>query len=449
MIDYDFVVVGAGLPGIISALVIAAKGQRCLLLETAPSIGGLLRSYEVDGYTYDLGPHFANFTGIDHLDYLLFGGKERDWKEYPFLAAGNFWNGKLNEVSDSPDLTSLPVDLQYKCLGEILSAPGWHADRDPENAEEFLLSEYGQALVDLFFDPIFEKLTGKRSDSLNYRANLLFNLKRFCVLDVSATFELKKSQKFDSRVAFHHRKDFKFHKPCLYPKNGGIGSWIGQLEEKLYAASVDVRTNAQIEQVYTQNGMVRSLSIDGKMIATNNLVWSAAPASLCKLMGVDLKLEKHELRSTILVGLAFDRKFLSECDYITVLDPEFLSFRVTLYDNFRETKSSMFAATVEFIVAADKIDVCDWVRIAEDEIKRMGLCDNKALLKSQHLKVIPNGFPVQSNKSIACLNESTRVARSISNVHLIGRASGEGWFLDDLIRQSYQTSMAIVDSQQR
>jgi len=449
MKDYDFTIVGAGLPGIVAALVLANKGQRCLLLETAPNIGGLLRSYEVDGYTFDLGTHFANFTGIDYLDDLLFSGIGGDWEEYPFLAAGNFWNGRLNEVSESPDLTSLSIEGHYKCLGEMLSAPGWHDHRDPENAKELLISEYGQTLVDLFFDPIFEKLTGKKSDSLNHRANLLFNLKRFSVLDANATFELKKSEKFDSRVAFHHRKDFKFHRPCLYPKNGGIGNWIGQLEKKLYAAGVDVRTNVQIERVDTHNGMVRSLSIDGKAIETKGLFWSAATATLCKLMGVDVELIRTEFRSTILVGLVFDRKFLSECDYITVLDTKLTSFRVTLYENFRESKFGMFGATVEFIVAPDKIENCDWARVAEDEIRQMGLCDIYATLISQHVKVIPNGFPVQSNKSIATLGEYARMARSFNNIHLIGRASGEGWFLNDLIRQAYLTSIAVVDPQNK
>jgi protoporphyrinogen oxidase len=43
------VVVGAGLPGIAASLALAKRGLDVVLLDSAPEIGGLLRSYEVDG----------------------------------------------------------------------------------------------------------------------------------------------------------------------------------------------------------------------------------------------------------------------------------------------------------------------------------------------------------------------------------------------------------------
>lgn len=438
------VVVGAGLPGIAAALALAERGQRCVLLEAAPEIGGLLRSYDVDGYTYDFGTHFANHTGVADLDRLLFGGSEGDWKDYPFLAAGNFWNGKLNEGSDNPDLNSLSRESHYRCLGELLSAPGWHGPGDPENAEEFLVAEYGQSLVNLFFDPVLEKLTGKRAGALHHRANLLFNLKRFAVLDEFATGELKKSERFDSRVAFHHRNGFKGHRPCLYPRAGGIGCWIEQLEEKLKSAGVEVKTNARIERVDVSTGRVTALSVDGGTIGTEALFWSAAPAIFCRLAGMNVVTPRPEFRSTVLAGLVFDRKFASECHYVTVLDPELSAFRVTLYENFRTPKRDCYGASVEFMVAPDGIGARDWARVAEDEMRVMGLCEDGAVLKSQHVKVVPTGFPVQSNESVASLVELAREARRFGNVHLIGRAGGEGWFLDGLIRQSYELAAAVA-----
>jgi len=136
MVTVDsFVVVGAGLPGIVSALTLAGKGHQCVLLEAAPDIGGLLRSYEVDGETFDFGTHFANLTGIDELDRLLFGGREDAWVEYPVLLAGNFWNGQLNEVSENPDLNSVSQAIHYRCLAELLSAPGWHGKKKYKRKE--------------------------------------------------------------------------------------------------------------------------------------------------------------------------------------------------------------------------------------------------------------------------------------------------------------------------
>lgn len=443
--EETFVVVGAGLPGIVAALTLANQGHPCVLLEAAPQIGGLLRSYEVDGDTFDFGTHFANRTGDAELDQLLFGGTEGAWVEYPVLLAGNFWNGQLNEVSENPDLNSVNQDIHCRCLADLLSAPGWQGPGQPENAHEFLISEYGQNLVDVFFDPVLRKFTGKTSEALFYNANLLFNLKRFAVLDVSATDELKMSKKFDARVAFHHRDDFKFHKPCLYPISGGIGRWIDGLESKLMRAGVDVRTHAHIESVTTLDQHIQELTVDGQSIGVKGLLWSAPPATFCRLAGQDMGTGKPEFRSSVLVGLVFDRKFTTDCHYVTVFDSDCHSFRITLYNNFRQSKSDSFLATVEFLVSSDKIDSLDWVNVAAYEMVKMGLCSSDAVLKKHHIKVIPNGFPVQSNQSIEKLDEQIKKVKLFDNVHLIGRAGGEGWFLDGLIRQAHEIATVVGD----
>ncbi|MBW6461924.1 MAG: NAD(P)/FAD-dependent oxidoreductase [DPANN group archaeon] len=54
---YDAVVVGAGISGLLSALCLSKEGKRVLVLEKSTFVGGNARSYDVDGYTVDTGPH--------------------------------------------------------------------------------------------------------------------------------------------------------------------------------------------------------------------------------------------------------------------------------------------------------------------------------------------------------------------------------------------------------
>ncbi len=54
---YDAVIVGAGVSGLISALALSKEGKKVLVLEKENYIGGVCRSYKVDGYTVDTGPH--------------------------------------------------------------------------------------------------------------------------------------------------------------------------------------------------------------------------------------------------------------------------------------------------------------------------------------------------------------------------------------------------------
>jgi len=54
---YDAIVVGAGIGGLLSALAISKEGKTVLVLEKENVVGGNCRSYSVDGFHVDVGPH--------------------------------------------------------------------------------------------------------------------------------------------------------------------------------------------------------------------------------------------------------------------------------------------------------------------------------------------------------------------------------------------------------
>jgi len=57
MEDYDVIVIGAGISGLLSGLVLSKEGKRVLILEKEDYVGGVCRSYPVEGYLVDTGPH--------------------------------------------------------------------------------------------------------------------------------------------------------------------------------------------------------------------------------------------------------------------------------------------------------------------------------------------------------------------------------------------------------
>ncbi len=60
--DYDVIVVGGGISGLLSSLVVSRHGRRVLVLEASSRLGGNCNSYVVDGFQVDTGPH-----AITHL----------------------------------------------------------------------------------------------------------------------------------------------------------------------------------------------------------------------------------------------------------------------------------------------------------------------------------------------------------------------------------------------
>jgi len=73
----------------------------------------------------------------------------------------------------------------------------------------------------------------------------------------------------------------------------------------------------------------------------------------------------------------------------------------------------------------------------------MGLIDSGTKVTTRHEKVIANGFPVQTNEVVTGLKRQVDAINQFKNVHLIGRASGEGWFLDSLIKNAYRASEVV------
>ena len=80
------VVVGGGLCGLFSAIILADKFENVYVIESDQSCGGLLKSVTDDaGVVYDQGTHIPNSTMIDEIDDILFGDEENRSKNWNTL----------------------------------------------------------------------------------------------------------------------------------------------------------------------------------------------------------------------------------------------------------------------------------------------------------------------------------------------------------------------------
>jgi len=67
----DFIIVGAGVSGLLTALALGKEGRDVLVLEKANYLGGVCRSYNVDGYQVDTGPHIITRVAHGPLKILM------------------------------------------------------------------------------------------------------------------------------------------------------------------------------------------------------------------------------------------------------------------------------------------------------------------------------------------------------------------------------------------
>ncbi len=95
--SYDVIVVGAGISGILSALALSKEGKKVLIIEKDSIAGGNCRTYEINGYHVDTGPHA--------ITALIQGPLKQLINEYftvvpRFFPIGSYYvrnNGKLQE----------------------------------------------------------------------------------------------------------------------------------------------------------------------------------------------------------------------------------------------------------------------------------------------------------------------------------------------------------------
>jgi len=71
MADYDTIVVGGGISGLLSALVLSKHGKKVLVLEKDDIVGGNCNSYMVDGFQVDTGPHAITHLRVGPLRRLM------------------------------------------------------------------------------------------------------------------------------------------------------------------------------------------------------------------------------------------------------------------------------------------------------------------------------------------------------------------------------------------
>jgi len=109
--SYDAIVVGGGISGILSALALYKEGKKVIIIEKSNIIGGNCRTYEIDGYHVDTGPHA--------ITNLLNGPLRELIKKY-FTVIPRFFPINTYYVRDNQKLQEFPLTLLQLAYFDIL-----------------------------------------------------------------------------------------------------------------------------------------------------------------------------------------------------------------------------------------------------------------------------------------------------------------------------------------
>ena len=104
------IVVGGGIAGIVSAILLQKKFGKVCIVEQSKKIGGLYRSKDCKlNVTFDYGSHFLQSSGIPELDKIILEEiSSEKWLELGNLKGGGYYKSKLNTKTHFLDARNLP-----------------------------------------------------------------------------------------------------------------------------------------------------------------------------------------------------------------------------------------------------------------------------------------------------------------------------------------------------
>jgi len=165
------VVLGGGLAGLRGAQLLLDKDFEVELIERLDGPGGMARSHLKNGYVFDHGPHgfFSRDQWIVDEFKKLVGGEEgyrwlKKWSQIHYQ--GHYFNYPLRLIDLATRMN--PWTLLRAFLSFLWSrARVAITRREPANAEEYLVDQFGRVLYDVFFGPYTQKVWGIPSQELD------------------------------------------------------------------------------------------------------------------------------------------------------------------------------------------------------------------------------------------------------------------------------------------
>ncbi|MDA9943694.1 NAD(P)-binding protein [Paracoccaceae bacterium] len=143
----EVAIIGAGVSGLASSYFIGH--EKCKIFEKSKNAYGLLQSTEIDGVSWDIGPHLS-FTKHRLVRELFEELSNGSFKEFEALI-GNYTNGSWLPHPIQANLYALPKAARNQYYDEILCAI--RNEKNPEkhkNYAEWLLNAYGNQFTSDF-----------------------------------------------------------------------------------------------------------------------------------------------------------------------------------------------------------------------------------------------------------------------------------------------------------
>lgn len=222
------VVIGAGIAGISAAYHLKLAGAKVKCFEASDKVGGLLSSFEIDGYRFDNAVHLS-FTKNEYVRSIFDKTPYYSHKPNSFC----YESGKWLRHPVQNNLYPLSAEEKVELISSFYDAP----KSFDENYRSWLICQYGEKIAERY--------------PINYTKRY-WGIEPSCL---SLTWIGERVRKGDVKEilkgAFENRDDNHYYASEMrYPKIGGYFSFIREMAEYVHATThkrvVEVDANKKL-----------------------------------------------------------------------------------------------------------------------------------------------------------------------------------------------------------
>ena len=448
----NLAIVGAGIAGIYAAII--SKTLRpdlnVVLIEQGDRIGGLLASKTFDNIEFDFGTHVPRLTGHETIDRLLFGDlNKQQWRYFTNINAANVsLNNVLYTRSPNPFVGKASNPGYEKHIIQLLNTLDNKAT-EFSNLKQQLTHLFGSGFVETFFSPCISKKLGAQLQDLAPDTHTLLGLGRLIVAETEAMRALKADPRLDAVLAFADQTEGMSELTNLYPTNGrGIGLWVETLQSKMEKLGVQIKTGCQVTEILRQEKKIKHICLsDGSKYAVDHMCWCSSSFALIHAAQLPFVSQyRPMIRQTRLYHFAFEQPLNVQSNYIDVNDPQYDSFRLTLYPNLSGQSTGPFKVTVE-VIEPMHTECSISQKHIQQELIDIGVVDanNRCVFSTQD--IVKAGFPIITpafKKEVA--RQQDVIHSHLENVSSLGKANGKYFFMQEVLIATHTEMSALLEA---
>lgn len=435
------VVLGGGLAGLSTLWHLEKAGyDRCQLFEKESRVGGLTRSEEVNGFTFDYTGHLLHFKNdaVKQLVFRLLEGNLHTLVRNSWI----FSNGVYTRYPFQTNLYGLPAEIVKECILGFIQAPANQTNGRPGQPKSpsseyasfagWIEATLGTGIARHFMTPYNEKLWTIPLDELTCEW-----MGRF--VPTTSLEQILEGALSDRSSHAGYNATFS------YPLRGGIESL-----PRAFAASLkNIHTNHDLTGLDVKHR--RLFFGNGEAIPYDVLVTTIPLPTLlgvAREVPVAVREACQRLRFTSVynINLGVDRN-LGDKHWIYFPEPQYAFYRVGFSHNFSPHQVPAGCGALYAEVAYSPWKPLDkgWIveRVKADLLKA-GILETKDQVLAERCLDIPCAYVIYDHpyrKSVETLRAFTRE----NGIHAIGRyGAWEYSGMEDAIWQGKLTAGAIL-----